>query len=333
MVIASQALAQDSPSVTTRPDPEGVATPVSIGLFLIDIAEIDDVAQTFKGDVFATLTWQDPRLALPPGARDRADRVVPLSEIWNPALTLINRRSVQILAPDIARIAPDGRVTFEARRFAEFASPLNLHDFPFDTQELRIDLASTRYGPDEIELSLNREAVGRLEPFSIAGWEVELGEVRIADIDLRRGEKRARFVQSLTARRESTFFLMKVILPVSLIVFMAWTVFLDRPGEHRSAARRLDGFRADPDRLPVQPGAVVPARLLPDPHRSFSFGCHGARLPRARRGGAHQSHRSRPPGLESSEHRPSREMGLRAPLLPLVHLHPRYLGATRLLWE
>ena len=226
---ASQVSAQDSQPVSMRPEPEGVATPVSMGLFLIDIAEIDDFAQTFKADVVATLTWQDPRLALPPDAQDRSDRVVPLSDIWNPGLTLINRRDVRIFASDVARIAQDGRVTFEARRFAELSSPLTLHEFPFDTQELRIDIASTRYGPDEVELSLDRGTTGRLEPFSIAGWEVELGEVKISDIDSKGSKKRVRFVQSLTARRESAFFVMKVILPVSLIVFMASTVFWINP--------------------------------------------------------------------------------------------------------
>ena len=176
-----------------------------------------------------TATWQDPRLRLSPDATDRVDRIVAVSEIWNPELTLINRRSVHTFAPDVARIAANGQITIEARRFAEFASPLDLHEFPFDTQELRIDLASTRYGPEEIELSLDRETTGRLEPFSIAGWEVDLGEARITSLDSRRGAKRARFVQNLTARRESGFFVMKVILPLSFIVLMASTVFWIHP--------------------------------------------------------------------------------------------------------
>ena len=129
IAIGGQVLAQAPSAVALRPDPDGVATPVSVGLYLIDIAEIDDVAQTFTGDLLVTLTWHDPRLALPPDAGDRHERVVPVSEIWHPGLTLINRRDVQILAPDFAYIDPEGRVTVEGRRYAEFASPFALHDF------------------------------------------------------------------------------------------------------------------------------------------------------------------------------------------------------------
>ncbi len=33
-----------------------------------------------------------------------------------------------------------------------------------------------KYGLDEIELTVNQAAIGRLSGFSIAGWEVDLGE-------------------------------------------------------------------------------------------------------------------------------------------------------------
>ncbi len=225
ILVATSVGAQQSGLVTERPDSEGVATRVSIGFFLIDVAEIDDVAQTFKADVVATLSWMDPRLALPPDVVNRADRVFALGQIWDPALTLVNRRSAHILAPDLARVTADGGVTFEARRFAELASPLDLRDFPFDVQVLRMDIASTRYGPDEVELVVDDTRSGRLGDFSIAGWRIELGEITVSQIDLQQGERLVRVVQHLNAEREGGFFVMKVIVPLGLIVFMAATVF------------------------------------------------------------------------------------------------------------
>ena len=225
ILVATSVGAQQSSLVTQRPDPDGVPTRVSIGFFIIDVVEIDDVAQTFKTDVIATISWTDPRLALPPDAVDRADRIFALGQLWNPALTLVNRRNADILAPDLARVTADGGVTFEARRFAELASPLDLKDFPFDTQVLRMDIASTRYGPDEVELVVDDATSGRLGNFSLSGWRVELGEITVSQIDLQGGGRLVRVVRHLDAEREGGFFVMKVIVPLGLIIFMSATVF------------------------------------------------------------------------------------------------------------
>ena len=42
-----------------RPDPPGTATPVTVGLFIIDVTDIDDSNQTFDADIIGTLKWRD----------------------------------------------------------------------------------------------------------------------------------------------------------------------------------------------------------------------------------------------------------------------------------
>ena len=37
--------------MVTRPDPEGTPTEVSVGLYFLDVSQIDDVAQEFAADV------------------------------------------------------------------------------------------------------------------------------------------------------------------------------------------------------------------------------------------------------------------------------------------
>jgi len=143
----------------------------------------------------------------------------------------VNRRDMKGRTPDLVRVSADGEVTFELRGFVTLASPLDLRDFPFDVQQLEIDLASVRYGPDEVELVLDHDTTGRMDRFSVAGWDVDLGEVQISHIERERGGQLVRFTQSLIARRQSTFFVMKVVVPLSLIVFMAWTVFWVDPSD------------------------------------------------------------------------------------------------------
>lgn len=44
----------------TRPDPEGVPTRVSAGLYVLDIAAINDVGQSFTARFALSLRWRDP---------------------------------------------------------------------------------------------------------------------------------------------------------------------------------------------------------------------------------------------------------------------------------
>jgi len=46
-----------------RPDPPGTTTEVRLGIFVMDVASIDDANQTFTADFFLILRWTDPRLA------------------------------------------------------------------------------------------------------------------------------------------------------------------------------------------------------------------------------------------------------------------------------
>ncbi len=70
------------------------------------------------------------------------------------------------------------------------------------------------------------ERSGRLESFSIVGWSVELGE---ADLEPQylpgQGRALARLSLSLVAERYPQFHVWKVLVPLTMIVFMAWAVF------------------------------------------------------------------------------------------------------------
>src|SRR5688500_16292800 len=72
-------------SAATRPDPEGRATRVSVGIYVVDVAEIDDTRRTFTADVYVLLHWKDGRLASPEASR----RVLPLTAVWHPALLIL----------------------------------------------------------------------------------------------------------------------------------------------------------------------------------------------------------------------------------------------------
>jgi len=52
----------ETDQAVSRPDPSGVPTKVSIGLFVLDISKISDADQTVTADFIVILHWNDHRL-------------------------------------------------------------------------------------------------------------------------------------------------------------------------------------------------------------------------------------------------------------------------------
>ena len=208
-----------------RPDPPGTITEVRVGIFLMDLASIDDASQTFSADFFLIRRWRDTRLAFdaPPGSE--AVRVLPATEVWHPEIVILNRRDVRVSLPEQVHVSPDGTVLYRQRYQGTLASPLDLKRFPFDRQQLPIQVASL-HDADQVVLQPDPHRTGRMPGLSIAGWIVELGPMENDTFEPIAGERTLpRVVLHLDARREVGYFVWKLFVPLGLIVFMAWTVF------------------------------------------------------------------------------------------------------------
>jgi hypothetical protein len=206
----------------TRPNAGGEPDQVTVRLGLLDISEINDREQVFTADIFVEIGWQDPRLAVD-GATSEGLRTVPLDEIWHPRLTVINNRGLDLLLPEVATIDPLGSVLARQRLAGPLAVDLELHDFPFDTQRLPIEVVSYQYSAAEIVFSENSELVARLDNLSGNGWtysalEPERFVYRLKD-DGRGGSG---IVFAVMAEREAAYYIFTLALPMTLILFLAW---------------------------------------------------------------------------------------------------------------
>ncbi len=229
--VAAQGLeSTDLQLVSERPNPSGEATLVTVGIFIFDIDKIDDANQRFGVDMFATLAWRDPRLALPEDERFGQNRLLPLDEIWSPRGLIVNDRGLTRQLPRSASIDDIGNVVYRQRLSGELAVALELREFPFDKQRLAIDFVSYQYSPDEVRFSVNTDLRGDAGSFSAAGWSMriigpEYGEFTVPAI----GVVRPRFTYYIEAQRNALYYLLTMFMPMSLIVFMAWTVFWLQP--------------------------------------------------------------------------------------------------------
>jgi hypothetical protein len=217
--------------VAMRPDPEGVPTEIAVGVYMIDLLQLNDTEQSFDADFVLTLMWKDPRLADRDSQASLVGCSVALEEIWDPHVIILNDRNLQGQFESPVRIEEGGVVRHTQRYQGELTTPLNLRDFPFDSQYLRLELVAGRYSPEEVDFVLNPEIGGRSENLTIADWSVfERGEVLIEPLYL---EPQKRYIPRILYRLEVTrnrgFFVIKVLIPLSLIVFMSWAVFWINP--------------------------------------------------------------------------------------------------------
>jgi len=215
---------------TGRPVPdEGGPTPVTVDIFLLDLDGIDGAAQSFDANVYAEVRWQDPRLADPDG---NSTRTLPLTEIWEPRIQILNQQRLWSSLPEVAEVRPDGTVILRGRVWGAFSQPLDLQHFPFDTQRIAITLVPAGFEADEVALLPGKHS-GVAESFSIADWHLADWKVT-TDVTIpgpANLPEAGGIAMVLTMERLRAYYWLKVIAPLILIVAMSWAVFWIDPKE------------------------------------------------------------------------------------------------------
>jgi hypothetical protein len=194
---------------------------VEVRVFLIDIEEINDASQSFVANLVLVSRWRDPGLAH--GGPDSIR--TGLDEIWHPRIQILNQQRLVQTFPSIAEILPDGEVIYRQRYWGSFSQPLQLQDFPFDSQRLQIKLVEVGFGSIDVRLLASTRS-GVQDSLSIPDWKI-VGW-NFAPVDPQLGEEMAHVTAmafSLDVKRETRFFILKIFIPLILIVAMSWMVF------------------------------------------------------------------------------------------------------------
>jgi hypothetical protein len=219
----------------TRPDPKGVPTKVSVDMYVIDIQSVDNVKQQFTADFVLGVAWKDPRLIETPGDSALVLCRLGLNQVWHPKIQILNKRNVHKRWPETVEVYADGTVLYDQRFYGTFGAPFDLRSFPFDRQVLPISVVSIRE-VDEVEFAVVE--ADRAETFSIADWSIGQGKsgvgvLRVRDELLRGGGQvhLPRFHYQFEAQRHTSYYVWKVIGPLTIIIFMSWAVFWIDPAQ------------------------------------------------------------------------------------------------------
>src|SRR6478736_5970701 len=120
--ISSQvARSAETRALIDRPPAGAGPTQVSVGIWIVDINNIDSAQQNFTADIAIVLRWKDTRLAhTGTGAVH-----YPLDQIWTPRVSIANETSSVVRKfPESAEVEPDGTVLYRQRYVGSFTQPL-----------------------------------------------------------------------------------------------------------------------------------------------------------------------------------------------------------------
>jgi len=217
-----------------RPDPAGTPTEVGIGVYVVHLDRVDNLDQSFRLDALFRFSWRDPRLAEVVGTASVEHCRFPRAAVWDPRIIIFNRQDANALLPEEVSVDASGHVLYRQRVQTRLRSPMDLRDFPFDEQVLPLTFMSIDYGPEDVVLDVDETAASR-EPH-VPGWEIREvvtrsgaleAEVEDESIENRRF---AQYDYEFHVGREITFYVWRIIGPLTFIVLMSWAVFWIDPG-------------------------------------------------------------------------------------------------------
>lgn len=256
-LLATVCLARPASAIEAgMPNPPASPTEVTCGLMILDVIDIDDVNESFEAEVVVLAEWDDPRLAFDAEA-EGVDRKIfqgdfQFAEVftgWWPQLLLVNEVGAADLSAVKIEVYPDGHVRYLDQHNAVLETPMNLEDYPFDSQELQVQLVPFGDVAGDVVLTVNETYADATEDFvsrnstvNVAGWELER-VVFSTDTTFLNHTTIDRQISRLTAtihlKRRSWQLVWQMLFPLLVIVSMIWSIFwidIDSLGDRLNVA-------------------------------------------------------------------------------------------------
>ncbi len=221
--VKPSALLEESKPEMNRPSAWGGPTEVQIIVFVIDIDEVNSADQSFAASIYYEAHWKNPLLQHQgPGPLH-----VDLTDVWNPRLTIVSQQMAWNSYPESVEIQPDGTVIFRQKVWGHFSQPLNLRDFPFDQQELSIQLAAVGLSEKQVRMVSLVGEFGRTSSiarqFSLPDFDIlSFKAAPAAYYPDQSPVGVAGYEMKIKIARQPDYYILKVIIPLCLIVIMSW---------------------------------------------------------------------------------------------------------------
>lgn len=151
----------------SRPESQA-ATTIYSTIFVTDVDNVDSANQSFVANVYVEYHWHDPRLA---GAD--SSRTIAIDQAWHPRIQIVNQQHIFKTFPEFFEVSADGHVIYRQRYWGNFSQPMNLKEFPMDSQQLEIQVVAVGYDNNEVIFVQNPdEPSGLADNLSVTEWAV-----------------------------------------------------------------------------------------------------------------------------------------------------------------
>jgi hypothetical protein len=240
--------AQEEPATANPPAAQGQATSVTaenvqvrrvkVNFFINSIHAIDDQSGSYAVDFWLDLFWRDPAL------EGQSVAEVEPALLWNPKIQALNATDLTVLYESYAdSFEPDTNVYLSQRLVGTFTSPFDLSRFPFDRQQLAIQLESGEFDSNRLLfdfLGADQAIIYSETPFAFAlplgkyvstefalrDWLLTTAQV-VQQIHVLPYDKSswAQFRIELQIERQSRPYVLKIMLVFILIMILGATVF------------------------------------------------------------------------------------------------------------
>jgi len=206
---------------------------IELGLYLVDITDIDQRQETFGAEFDVIARWTHPAAAYAPAPGEAVPRLIAgppafafLDSTWNPELFTVNRMRPSDDFRPLVQVFPDGTVIVRIRLQNQFRADLDFRRFPFDDQTLQVLVESLAYPSDEVRLRAETDFTGFDPGFEVPEWSVD--DLTVASLAVKRPQEDRdydRLAFGIHLHRHRGYYLWKIMLPIMVIVMISWVVF------------------------------------------------------------------------------------------------------------
>jgi len=216
----------------TQPNLDG-PTNVHIGLYVDEVTEVDESSNSFRMQGFLDMIWCDQRLAFDSAEVGtdveiflEGDAIEELDEIWWPNLEYVNAVDDISIGNLVLLVHPDGTVEYRSKFGGHLSTNFDLRSFPFDEQDLLVEIESFEWASDTMVFLAQEGVVGFSDEFHIPEWYItDISEHIESKKEPRDHSEFSEFVATIHVKRDPGVYTTKVMIPLGIIILISMVVF------------------------------------------------------------------------------------------------------------
>jgi len=225
------ASADEAGHTVVRPTAGGEPDEIQFGLYAKNFYGADLKTNTFRMDLVLSYVWQDARVAkvVPAGL----ERVVlsasqAAAKVWTPMMAVTNRDmgAYNRISAEV-QILKSGQVEMVERVQVKAANNFELNNYPFDVQDFRVKIASTKYMVDDLVLKpSSADGVSGINDGLVDGTSYEMQSWSTSAYEEADGNLvKSRGMLQILVSRNLEKYSQDHLVPTAISLMISWAVF------------------------------------------------------------------------------------------------------------